>query len=460
MNRREFTKLSLLTSMAGLLAHCQSPNTQEIDSDEQIIVVGAGMAGLAAARLLHDAGLNVTILEGRERIGGRVWTSREWEDAPVDMGGSWIHGAKGNPLTALADELGVQRLATDYENIILYSHDGDLQPDRVWKKINAYVEMAVQAAGEIGRNQDDLSIEAALRQTFDINTQSQDERRAFNFAVNNYIEQEYAADISDLSAKHYDEGKAFGGHDVIFPQGYGQLSDYLAEGLTIQLGETVSSIRYDDAGVRVTTSTGNYEADRVIITLPIGVLKQGSVTFDPPLPAEKQTAIEALGAGVMNKLYLRFAEPFWQKNPDWIGYLSEPKGVFSAWLNLYHYTGEPILLAFNVGDFGREVESFSDQAIIDQAMQTLRTIYGDDQPDPIDAQLTRWASDPFAHCSYSYAKAGMSDETRDNLAKPVGERLYFAGEATHADYPSTVHGAFLSGEREAKRLLSLAGVSS
>jgi monoamine oxidase len=233
------------------------------------------------------------------------------------------------------------------------------------------------------------------------------------------------------------------------------LTDYLTKGLDIRLGAVVTDIVYDETAVTITTTSGNYQADRVIVTLPIGVLQQGRVTFDPPLPQTKQRAINAIGPAVMNKVYLRFAEPFWQKAPEWIIYESEEKGVFSSWLNLYHYTDEPILLAFNVGEFGRKIEAFSDEEIVVQAMQTLRTMYGDDKPDPIDAQITRWASDPFAHCSYSFPTVGMSSTARDDLAEPINGRIFFAGEATHADYPSTVHGAFLSGEREAARVLTL-----
>ncbi|MEM7257079.1 MAG: FAD-dependent oxidoreductase, partial [Pseudomonadota bacterium] len=129
--------------------------------------------------------------------------------------------------------------------------------------------------------------------------------------VNTYIEQEYAVDASDLSATHYDEGYAYGGPDVIFPQGYGQLAEFLADGLDVRLNERVTQIVQIDDGVQISTSSGMIDAARVIVSVPIGVLKHGDISFDPPLPAAKQAAIDAIGSAVMNKVYLRFEEPFW-----------------------------------------------------------------------------------------------------------------------------------------------------
>ena len=118
-------------------------------SDEKILVVGAGMAGLSAARILHDAGYVVTLLEGRDRIGGRVWTSRKWADAPMDLGGSWIHGVRGNPLTALADEIDAPRLPTDYDSAVLYDADGRLLGDRDWVTLDKFAKQAEKAVNAV-----------------------------------------------------------------------------------------------------------------------------------------------------------------------------------------------------------------------------------------------------------------------------------------------------------------------
>lgn len=266
-------------------------------------------------------------------------------------------------------------------------------------------------------------------------------------------------DLDQLSARFLLEGKEFPGKDVIFPQGYDALVTYLAQDLDIRFNEMVTAIHIDadrdTDPVAVQGSSGVWRADRVIVTLPIGVLKQGTVTFDPPLPPEKVSAIQTLGLGVLNKVILRFPTRFWPDTADWISYLSDPMGEFTTWLNLSPATGQPILAALNAGQFAQTLEQQEDRAIIDRAMQVLRRLYGRRIPDPLEAQITRWAGDPFARCAYSSPTLGMTARTRLDLAAPLGDRVFFAGEATDRDYPATVHGAYLSGQREAQRIQQL-----
>lgn len=450
ITRREFSQLSILTLSTALLdrGRNRNKNTQA----EKILIVGAGMAGISAARNLHDAGHNAIVLEGRDRIGGRLWTSRKWENTPLDLGASWIHGDRDNPLTKIADKINAPRQATNSNDFFLYDVAGNIVPDRLWDRLDRFEAKIWRSIKKAAQLDNDISIEAAIAAQMDLDALSPAKRRQFNFVVNMNLELESATDISELSAHYIDEGKEFRGDDVLLPQGYDALIHYLATGLDIRLNEKVTRIAYNDRRVTVSTTSGIFEADRAIVTLPIGVLKQGDVAFEPGLPAKKQTAIEALGVGVLNKTYLQFPQVFWERSTDWIGYISEEKGQFSGWLNLYPSTGKPILAAFNVGDFGRTIETFSDRQIVDRAMQTLSLMYGTDIPNPVDAQITRWFSDPFARCSYSSPVVGIADTTRSDLAEPILNRLFFAGEATNSDYPSTVHGAYLSGQREGDRI--------
>ncbi|MEZ4719653.1 MAG: FAD-dependent oxidoreductase, partial [Caldilineaceae bacterium] len=163
-NRRHLLRLALLLGLSTFVTACtQSTPPRAPVSPKRVLIIGAGMAGLAAARTLHDAGLSVTVLEARDRIGGRVWTSQRWSDAPVDMGASWIHGVRGNPLTALADAGNVRRLPTDYDNAVLYDTDGAEMSDALWERIDAQAEDALDAAAAYAEARDvDLSLQAAL----------------------------------------------------------------------------------------------------------------------------------------------------------------------------------------------------------------------------------------------------------------------------------------------------------
>ncbi|MCE7980276.1 MAG: FAD-binding protein [Caldilinea sp. CFX5] len=423
------------------------------------IVIGAGIAGLAAARLLVDRGRRVIILEGRNRIGGRIWSERSWPNAPLDLGASWIHGVRGNPLTALADALKLPRKATDFENSASYAADGRALTD---KQVQTFVDNfdAVYEAMETIREERDADglPDIPLKNVFEqILTQRRDSatmQRALRWYINTTIEHEYAADSSDLSLYYWDDqNESLPGGDVVFPQGYDQIFTNLVKGLEIRLGQIVQNIAYGSSGVTVTTNQGQVTGTRAIITLPLGVLKRGSVTFTPALPAAKVSAINRLNMGVLNKTYLRFSRVFWDQEAEWLDYIGERTGEWAEWLNIFYYTKQPVLLGFNAGAYGAQIESLSDEAIVAGAMTTLRTIYGSSIPNPEAWQITRWGSDPFAYGSYSHVPAGATSADRTTLAKPVGNRLYFAGEATHRQYPSTVHGAFMSGQRAAQQIL-------
>jgi monoamine oxidase len=182
-------------------------------------------------------------------------------------------------------------------------------------------------------------------------------------------------------------------------------------------------------------------------------LKAGSITFEPPLPAEKTAAIAALGMGILNKAYLRFAEPFWDTDVDSIERVATNKGEWVEFFNMTKFTGQPVLLGFNAGAHGYVVDSAPESDVIAGMMAALRSMYGDNIPEPEDARLTRWASDEFAFGSYSYMAVGSSGKDYDRVAAGVNGRLFFAGEATSRDYPSTVHGAYLSGVRAAEEMI-------
>ncbi len=423
--------------------------------DEKIIVVGAGMAGLSAARVLQEAGYEVVLLEARARVGGRVHTSYEWPDTPLDLGASWIHGVEGNPLTALAEAVGAERMVTDYDNGILYDQDGRLLGDRGWVKAEEYEGIIDQAIEQASESDEDQSVMDAVATLIDIESLSAQEQQYLNLVLNYKLEQEWAADVTELSASYTEEGEAFGGEDVVFPNGYHDLIEHMARELDIRLEHVVQKISYNEEGVSITSNKGVLTGDRAVITLPLGVLQRDTVQFEPPLPQAKQNAINMLGFGVLNKVYLRFPDAFWQTEPEWIFSLSEKRGEWSEWFNLYPYIKKPILLAFNSGRFGQEVEKLSDDEMITQAMTVLRNLYGNDIPDPEAWQITRWIDDKFAYGSYSFPTVGANHQVREELARPVANRLFFAGEATESDYPATVHGAFLSGKREAERIIGL-----
>jgi monoamine oxidase len=453
-------KLGLVGAASPWIGCTTTARSAQPASVGRVVVIGAGVAGLAAAQALQARGVEVIVLEGRDRIGGRVWTDRRWPDLPLDLGASWIHGHEGNPLTALSDQLGLRRVVTDYGSATAFSADGQDASDAADAAERMLADLvedltALRAARRAAAKPD-LSLAQAIEQVLiDHGPLSAADAALLRWAVNSAIEHDYAADASQLSLYHWDADDSFNGDDLLFPDGYDAIPQLLAKGLDIRLGHVVSAVRVTAEGVTVETSQGAVDADRCLVTLPLGVLQAERVKFSPPLPAEKRAAINRLGMGLLNKLYLRWPKPFWtdRLTTHLLHLPGAPPGEWSESVNLFALFRAPALLMFNAGSVARAKEPLSDSDTVASALRALRAAFGPDVPDPEAAAVTRWASDPFALGAYSFQAVGSSPEDRRALAAPVGDRLLFAGEATHDKHPATVHGAYLSGLREAARLI-------
>ena len=452
VTRRQALKTLLIAAASGTLW-----NAREILAKSpraNVIVVGAGIAGLTAARELKAQGFGVTVIEARDRLGGRIWTDRSL-GTPLDFGASWIHETDGNPIARLARDFGVKTIETDYESIYVYDHTGEKMSDDYVEEIVDGTEEILEEAFALSRKFDrDVSMAYALDHAMKGVTLTQEETYALNWRVT-ALEVEAAADFKELSLSGDNIGdKGFDGGDELFPDGYDQIVRRVARGLDFRLGHKVQRIIYNKQGVKIVTDRGAFVGDGAVITLPLGVLKSGSVKFSPPLPDYKQKAIAMLQMGVLNKVALRFSTPFWATDRDFIGYISEKKGHFPVFLNWHKYTKQPVLIGFTGGSFARSIEKLSDREIAEQTVGVLRKMFGRRASDPTGVKVARWSSDPFAHGSYSIFPPGAQGEAYDALAEPVG-RLFFAGEATIRDHPATVHGAFLSGIREGRRISKL-----
>lgn len=430
------------------------------NSDSSVIIIGAGVAGLAAGKMLQQAGFQVTILEAKNRFGGRIWTNRTLNGIPLDLGASWIHGEQGNPLTELADQREIERFASYYGGYEVYRGDGTIIPEREVNEISQLYEQIMSLVVEITEDSDsDIPLGQVIDQAVEelVGTLDAEESKILAYTINSFIEQDYAVDVEQLSAYYWDADQAFNGDDVLFPQGYDWLPNSLAEGLDIRLEMPVTSVDYSDDRVVIEAGSHTFEADYALVTVPLGVLKANQMNFNPPLPQNKQDAIDNLGMGVLSKLYLQFPEVFWDQDVEVVGYVDDiSNGQWGLWLNYVLVVQQPVLLGFNGGDFGMESESMNDDELINSAMSVLRKIYGADIPDPIGFLRTQWSTDPYAFGSYSAYLVNSSPDDRDNLAKSINDKLFFAGEATYNDYPSTVHGALLSGQRAAKEMIELA----
>jgi hypothetical protein len=419
---------------------------------------------LAAARTLVDHGVEVVILEARDRTGGRCWT----QDG-VDLGAHWIHGTEGNPLTNLARRQGVDTLfvggdssySGGWDHIVLHGEDGRrlsyvekmgsiLLADEVRDDLDSLRRRRV-AFGET-----DISYRDALDRILATRELSAAERQQVEWHIALTARDDCAADDSALSFLWWDEGyEVYGYGDSLFVRGYGAVIEALTRGLDVRLQHVVECITHSPVGVTVATDKGDFTADAVIVTLPLGVLKAGAVEFSPPLSAGKQMAIERLGMGDLAKIVVHFAHPFWPIDQYVFGYLCRPlHDRPSMIVNMWKTHDIPALVLLAGGCLAREIERWSIEKVSAWATDVLRDVFGDQVPEPESIQRTQWDVDPYSRGSYSFVAVGSTPDDIDELAKPIGTRVCFAGEATNRHHWAGAHGAYASGIREAARLLN------
>jgi len=479
LSRRGFLHLLAATSGAALLPANRARAATRFDGGDpaiptgatgaptRVIVVGAGMAGLAAASALRNAGVDVVVIEGRDRIGGRTFT-RDVGGVPIDVGGAWIHTADGNPMSALADAAGIARVPNDIvaqvNKLSGYDSDGAKWLTLADLGIPLILTQAFQSAlpdlvAQLGAG---ASVEDGIQSFIASRPESADVLRLADYGIRVIAEQFESARSTDLSLAWYDAvAIAYEGLDAFPVGGYRGIVDYLATGLDVRTGQPVTSIAYDENGVTVATDADVFQGSHAIVTAPLGVLKAGAIAFDPPLPAGKLASIEAMGFGHFEKVALRFDDAFWLDagHVNWIHLGPGGERAFPVFLDLTTTVGQPALVALCSAAFAEGLLAESTDATVDRVRALLASMFGAGLPAPLDAHATRWGSDPFTRGAYTYVALGASPTDFAELAAPVGGRVLFAGEHTTSQRFGYADGALDTGVREAKRLLGVADVA-
>jgi len=447
-----------------------------------VCVIGAGLAGLGAARQLKSLGHKVVVLEASDRPGGRVDT-REFETSSsfdpdksdrvgvvADLGGSILSGTKGNPLCVIAKQLGIKPhvIASDCP---LYDDEGNLVDDVVDKRVednfNKILENLSQyreLVGVTAANTMSLGIEIEKRivnklgqlPNYHVVTK---ERQTYDWHMAN-LEFANASRCEELSLRQWDQDDPydFTGDHVVIPGGNARLVDALTKDLKIWYEHRVTTITsaasFGATGVIVHCEGVDIVADVVLVTVPLGVLKKECIAFVPALPTRKTQAVANIGFGILNKVVLVFPERFWSEHLDTFGLMQRNRNERGKYFLFYASSREGegnVLLALIAGQAAIDVESREEDEVVMEVLDYLKKIFSRkniEVPSPYSYHLTRWGQDENAYGSYSSCSMKTTAEDYDELAKPVGN-IHFAGEATIARYPATLHGAYLSGLREA-----------
>ncbi|KAF9184738.1 hypothetical protein BGZ51_003165 [Haplosporangium sp. Z 767] len=440
---------------------------------KHVVIVGAGISGLAAAHELskHSSSIQVTVLEARDRIGGRLNTHRNLFEGdhghvPIDFGASWIHGVdSSNPIVSLAQVSEARLEATNSD--VIFVRPG--QPALEQEESNHYWavlwDIFAKAQDFSRANRKRISIHTSFREWLDhyLSTrQTKDSRqpnymspkeRKFVPLLAQFWADENAIPLDKVSLKYMDAEDMPPGDHCIMANGYDRVLDVLCKDMTsvpILLEHVVDRIEYNESGVRISTNKGTFSADVVLVTLPLGVLKSNSVTFSPPLPERKQTAIKRLGFGTMVKIVMSFPECFWPRDKHFINFLPIPSRIpnpklcrhlnerqmaaLTTYMNdLANYTSlmpihnTPILIAYATNDSAQVFERLTDEEAMEVLVCQLSHYFDILVKDPAASRptrtfMTRWHADPFARGSYTSIPIGAHQSDLAEFEVPVAAR--------------------------------------
>ena len=458
----------LLSALTLTLAST-SPSTAFNAAD--VCVIGAGMAGLGAAITLQTKrDYSVIILEAQNRHGGRVYTDYESLSHVVERGAQWIHGIEGNPLTEMVQNLNAPHFVTDYENSNFYDVD-TLMSDSA---VNSFQAEYAKLMGEVADLQESVHTDISLAEAIDSSYvklgYTSTQQRYSNFAVVDSVELEYATSSEKMSLMWWDNDEELDGEDWWMPEGYGAVPDALVRDhtLDVRYNHSVISIDYSynqTSHVVVTTAEQQeFTCAQVVVAVPLGILKNNNISFTPALPAATQHGVDHLEMGLLEKHFVQFNETFWSTLQDFL-YILDPDdsryelSTFVEIFNIAHYVNEAHMLClFSSGDAAYADEEQSESWRLQQLMTRLRQVWPD-APDPEAHVFSSWGKDPYTYGSYSSVGLGGSTEDRNVFRVPVrasdtaADTVFFAGEHSSLCFPSTVHGAYLSGVNAANVLM-------
>jgi len=401
-----------------------------------VAIIGAGAAGLGAAHTLKDSNLSVIVIEARDRVGGRAWTVQASPEITFDVGCGWLHSADKNSFVAIAEQLNFEidkSLPPWLQRAYGDTFPEDLRDDFV-RALEAFYECAWEAAQKGEEGPAYRCLEPGNRWNPMID------------AVSTYVNGCELDQISILDMNAYEDTNI----NWRVRRGYGTLIEAYGAPCPIALNCNVMLIDHSGQRLRLETSLGTLSAEKVIVTVPTGLIADEAIRISPALPA-KVDAARGLPLGVDDKvvLALQDAEAF-PKEGNLRG------ATMRTATGTYHIRpfGQPCIEGFFGGRFARDLEDAGEGAIAAQSIDEIAGFLGNDIRRKLKPLYeSRWAHDPFARGAYSHALSGHAGD-RAVLATPVDNRLFFAGEATSPDFFTTTHGARDSGERAAKEVLA------
>lgn len=422
------------------------------------LIIGAGMAGISCAKKLHDAGEKVILLEARKRIGGRIHSIQHHSDT-FDLGASWIHGIKNNPLWDITQHNNIETTVFNYDISQFFHQNG--QPFSEEQTLE--FEDHIQKINDLLPQQHTASALIALQnilKNFDYvgNLFPKDHLKDLIFSYFERIANDpFATDLSQLSAHYAQYEGYFDGDEVIFPHGYSQIIEILQHSLEIKTNIEIKTIILKDDHIQLIDQHQNiYLGSRVVISVPLGILKHNHLQFSPQLPPAYTHAIQNLGFGTFNKAFFELEQPLsfrenHKKNSisDFYWYEGRCYNILDL-SDVYH---KPMYLIIFGGAQAEQVDLMSDTAVWELIFRSLDANFKDIPKQPKMLQITRWGIDPYSFGSFSFPHVNHHENLIHTLNESIENKLFFIGEHCSLKYAGTVHGAYLSGYEAALKIL-------
>ncbi|MGO1120427.1 flavin monoamine oxidase family protein [Rhodovibrionaceae bacterium A322] len=433
------TRRSVLGAFVSSLALPAWAGTLPRNPD--VVVIGAGAAGLSAARKLMALGKSVVVVEAASRVGGRAYTESETFGLPFDHGCSWLQGPRSLPFEKMARDQGFELL--DHSSAGGAYFVGDRRANSQERRQNDGAWYQIEAAlAKAGRANLDVAVDSVLPKDLPFGGSAKTWLGAMDWGV----------DLNNLSTLDYWN---FGDTPVnyMIREGYGTLVSLLADGVPVVLNSPVTRVNWSGPGVKVETPQGTLSAKACVVTVSTGVLNSNSIRFTPDLPAWKKQAINNLPMGVLAKIPLLFDGKRFGLSPNqWLTYWVPDELPAKACYFLSWPFGTSLMVGFVGGEVGWRLSKEGPDAAVDFALEELVKMVGSSaRKHFLRGTITDWVANPWTQGAYAAARPGEFS-ARTDLARPLAQRLYFAGEAVATPYYQLCGGAYLSGQKVAQQV--------